>query len=461
MDTPKLARGSVIPKTDFTDPQKLLDHLKWRARTYRTAFGMDVAEIEQNLLIENGLQSSSAQIDSTLLRGLAEGAAFLPKKNLSIAGKKESSLSYADLISTEYSNPRYVITDFIPENTVSLLAGDSGIGKSPLLVQMGLCVAAGIPFLGQSTSPGPVLLVDYENGWPTLTTFTRQISDFLGLPSPPPNFRIYHQPESPEAVEKEILVFKPKLVMVDALRGFDPELEDKNNSAGARLNELLHLAEKSDTSILLLHHLRKPDVKIPPRPLEQADIMEWLRQVSGPRALVNQTATRLAVETYHGSKPAALILKGHFKGTGPFGPWYVQREYDEVGNPLGYRRVTGLPLIPVETHPAYHKLPSEFHFKTAQGILNKGASGTVTWLNRLKDAGLVRKIGDGKTTRYVKLAGSARSSHAAGAPEQLTVSPHTNNLTPRSMFESDSYEDDPTPNGPAERQPIEPIKFRW
>jgi RecA-family ATPase len=44
--------------------------------------------------------------------------------------------------------------------SVNIMAGDSGIGKSPLLCQLGLSVASGLPFLGMAAEQGAVLYLD-------------------------------------------------------------------------------------------------------------------------------------------------------------------------------------------------------------------------------------------------------------------------------------------------------------
>src|SRR4051812_41905947 len=60
---------------------------------------------------------------------------------------------------------RYLIEGLIPERSLGLLVGDSGLGKSPLGYQMALCVAANVPFLGSRVQQSPVLYMDFENGY--------------------------------------------------------------------------------------------------------------------------------------------------------------------------------------------------------------------------------------------------------------------------------------------------------
>src|SRR5262245_58435202 len=57
----------------------------------------------------------------------------------------------------------YIVDGLIPQQGISIAVG-SGLGKSPLQYQAGICVAAGEPFLGRKVQRGRVLYIDYENG---------------------------------------------------------------------------------------------------------------------------------------------------------------------------------------------------------------------------------------------------------------------------------------------------------
>src|SRR5258707_1288956 len=60
---------------------------------------------------------------------------------------------------------KYLIEGLIHERCLALIAGDSGLGKSPLSYQMAICVAAGVPFLGHAVRKSRVLYMDFENGY--------------------------------------------------------------------------------------------------------------------------------------------------------------------------------------------------------------------------------------------------------------------------------------------------------
>src|SRR5258708_8594351 len=58
---------------------------------------------------------------------------------------------------------KWIIEGLIPAAAVTLLCGDSGIGKSTLALALAGAVAHGKPFLGRATAQRPVLYVDRAN----------------------------------------------------------------------------------------------------------------------------------------------------------------------------------------------------------------------------------------------------------------------------------------------------------
>jgi hypothetical protein len=51
-----------------------------------------------------------------------------------------------DVLCANEAKKEFIVEGLLAAGAVGILVGDSGIGKSPLLYQLALCVAAGIPF---------------------------------------------------------------------------------------------------------------------------------------------------------------------------------------------------------------------------------------------------------------------------------------------------------------------------
>ena len=311
----------------------------------------------------------------------------------------------AECRNADYSNNRGLVEGLIPRRAVTFLIGDSGLGKSPLAYQLGLCVAAGVPFAGMQTEQGLVIMIDYENGLEEGRNLRNQIAAFLKLSEVPKDFLVW-SPDYARDGYLDILSAceqaprKPSLIIVDSLRSHDPHFE-KNEYAGARMSQLNKLAYKYGTAILVIHHTRKPDRERPVASLDDDDtrVMQWLREAAGSGSLINQSHTRIAVDALDGRSniDAALILRWYRKMRGESGPLYLERVCDESGEPFGYRPQTDVRLLGnADQEAAFRKLPERFEFKDSKQIYGRADDPTRKWLQKCISLGLVKQIRRGE-----------------------------------------------------------------
>lgn len=317
------------------------------------------------------------------------------------------SHSHAEIKAQIKDSKGLIVEDMVQEDSVNILVGDSGIGKTPLLMQLGLCVSAGLPFLGLATRPGPVLYVDHENAKSDLSDILDNLLIHVGLDIAPETLRFLHFPGSLAEMEQEIAAMKPLFVIVDSVRGMDPQMEKDNTSAGSRIAYLYRLAEKYHCAFLLLHHIRKVDPKEPPPKIAAAtNVMDWLQQSSGARALINQTEARFGIEEYTVGT-ASLAMRGHFKLRGEVGPWMLERVFNEYDDALGYSRISGLQLLSQIERDRFNKLPATFRWKEAQQIIApgiKGGKAISQLLRRAQAAGLLLRTGRKPDLAYQKVS---------------------------------------------------------
>ncbi len=251
---------------------------------------------------------------------------------------KHNLLRYADLhkLSDEESAGRELIHGLLRSRSIGIGVGDSGLGKSPLFYQLGLCVAAGVPFLGLPAEQGNVVYVDLENGLEDSKTLMEALARHLGLPQVPDNFLLSDGesflPVREQGFFEEI---KPSLLIIDSLRAWRPHAEESNTQAAETLNELKRIARKHDLSVLLVHHIKKPGEDGTP-PLKSLPVMTWLLEACGARALINQSDLRMAFDM--GDAPDVLVWKYFIRVHGEFGPIFLERVFDATGEPIGYRR---------------------------------------------------------------------------------------------------------------------------
>lgn len=313
------------------------------------------------------------------------------------------SLTHEQLRKRVKDAPALLVDEMLQVCTVNVLVGDSGIGKSPLLMQLGICIALGIPFLGLKTRQARVLYVDFENSAIDLNDTLENLSLFIKQPIPE-DFRVLHFPADNNAILTEIINFKPELIIIDALRGYNAKAEKDPDVMNTMLQSLHKQANQYKCSFLFLHHIRKKDLKEPPDPLSDMSVptLDWLLQASGTRALINQTEARFGIEGYT-TGDASLIMRGHFKLKGEVGAWKIKRVFGDEEAALGYERIIGFDLLTQPQRDRYIKLPDDFSWSEAAEMLALKAGKTLLqFISACRAAGLIYKTGQRKDARYHK-----------------------------------------------------------
>jgi hypothetical protein len=287
----------------------------------------------------------------------------------------------------------YVVEGLLPSDDVHIAVGDSGLGKTAWAYQLGLCVASGRPFLDFSVREGRVLYFDKENGQEEIRAIGQSLCSHLQIESVPEKFLVRNEGGTGVSLANAVREYKPSLVIIDTLRAFQPNAEEQNKDAGRYIQEWKTIARTEHCAILLLHHPRKPKADAGGIPdLEKAKPLEWLQEASGARALVNQTNTRIAFDSPRKNQDAALVMKYHVKVKGGSEAIYIERVYDPEGDPIGYKRMSGVGLLDDQHQKnAFNGLPGEFMFKDAKRIYGKGDSATSGWLRKCEAVGLVKQ----------------------------------------------------------------------
>jgi hypothetical protein len=308
-----------------------------------------------------------------------------------------------DRICSQEHRPGGLVAEFIARRSLSVLIGDSGLGKSPLAYQLGLCVAGGIPFLGRKSEAGLVIYADYENGLEEGKNLRDQLIGFLDLQHAPANFIVWN-PDYGHPLEVNGICedLKPALFIIDSLRSHNPSFE-KSDNAGQCMSDLRSAAYKHSVAILVIHHVRKPGKDgVPSLDQEDTLLMEWLNQASGHRSLINQSDTRIATGLPKQPSDAAMVLRWHRRIKGEGGTLFLARVLDDDGGELGYKVMSGPELIGnPEQRIACTKLPPKFSFKEAKQIYGRTDDPTRKFLLKCEAAGLVVRVGRGLYERLV------------------------------------------------------------
>lgn len=309
----------------------------------------------------------------------------------------------------------WIMENLITDGSVNLLAGDSGIGKTPLIVMMALCIAGGIPFLGLKVpKPRRVLYCDAESSRHAFHKLLHTISKQLGFKSVPKNFHVWspnwdatqHGLDYAGTLFRnaEWNGFKPEVVFVDPLRVFFPEADTKREKA---VHFLTRMRRSDPSTWFIIHHTRKPSIKDGEKPPKiEDDPYHWFHEVAGQHAIINHVDTRLGLVATPLEEGSELTFGGFVRMRGPIPPIYLARSYNDEGEPLGYIRASSLDLLKHEHYKdAFHKLPGggqTFTFSIAAKTLGKSDSSAHYFLQRCISIGAVKKVPGG----YVKTINS-------------------------------------------------------
>ena len=173
----------------------------------------------------------------------------------------------SDLVRGQVPPIPWIVENLIPEASVCLLAGDSGVGKSWLSFHLALSIAGGIPLFGKfKTSAGRVLCIDAESGenllirrfkklWNGIQEEHPDLSDELPLEVWPTLFRLTEK--GCLALTERIKRDGIRLVILDPMIHFADCDENSSHEMANFLERLRVIARETECSFLLVHHVRK------------------------------------------------------------------------------------------------------------------------------------------------------------------------------------------------------------
>lgn len=225
--------------------------------TFLTNHGMSLDEIQKHL--SDGI--SVEQLVSTAQDLVARGEPITTQEIVP-RPKQLQTISAPDLQKAVLPPLRFLVEDVLPEGT-SLISAASKIGKSWMVLDLGLCVAAGLPFMGHKTSRCGVLYLALED---SLGRLQWRMNKVLGRKPPPPQFHFTTEaPKLDNGLLETLsahLVQHPetKLLIVDTLQKIRGQALPRESGYAQDYREMETVKEFMDgrgVSILFVHHNRK------------------------------------------------------------------------------------------------------------------------------------------------------------------------------------------------------------
>ena len=162
--------------------------------------------------------------------------------------KKGSDLLLLDI------KVEWIIENILPKQSITLLHGRGGIGKTWLSLVMADAISKGIPFMGLSTERSPVIFVDFENSYPVLVERVQKIQagDVLFWH----NTYEVRPPKLDKVDWTQYKQLPAGLIIFDTLRASQTQDENDSRHMAFIMSRLKELRDQGFT-ILLLHHTPK------------------------------------------------------------------------------------------------------------------------------------------------------------------------------------------------------------
>lgn len=150
----------------------------------------------------------------------------------------------------------WLVDKLLPKESITLLHGKGGIGKTWVCLILADCISRGLPFMGLDTQTLSVIFVDFENSLPVLCDRVRKIGidDVL----------FWHNADTelkpPKLDKEDYMQYKAlppgSLLIFDTLRASQGQDENNSQAMALIMSRLKELRDMGFT-ILLLHHTPK------------------------------------------------------------------------------------------------------------------------------------------------------------------------------------------------------------
>lgn len=160
----------------------------------------------------------------------------------------------------------YVVDDVLPQGACAELVAREKTGKSLMLIDMLVSIAAGEPFLDRAVSQGPTALVAMEDSLrEARTRLNNRLNGLVDIPVfllpcdgsiPDLAFSLEH-PESLDNLATMIAEYGLVAVGIDPLRETHHVAENDSDSMAPLLRPLRQIAHETNCAIVMTHHANK------------------------------------------------------------------------------------------------------------------------------------------------------------------------------------------------------------
>jgi hypothetical protein len=240
---------------------------------------------------------------------LAQKTVTLTKVPLGTADELGTRSRLKELMGARLGETQWVVPDLLPAG-LALLAGPPKLGKSWMVLDIAISVAAGRPVLGRSVEQGDVLYLALEDNWRRLQGRSRIL---LGDTPPPAGLELWTRAgklggdlvaEVEEWIDGQEA---PRLVIIDTLgrvQGTSAWVDSKDGGyadAVEALAELQTLASERHVALVVITHTKKGG---------WSDGADPLEAVLGSQGYAGTADAVLVLKRERGSAAGELFVTG-------------------------------------------------------------------------------------------------------------------------------------------------------
>lgn len=207
-----------------------------------------------------------------------------------------------ELMARPFAPRNYLVAGLVPQG-LTLLCGPSKAGKSWLVLQLCLCVALGVRFLGYNTLKSDVLYLALEDTFARVKERIAKLTD-----DHPTNLRFAVEAGTlGDGLEEQLRTHitqypNTRLVVIDTLQKVRGQTVSKSSSPTygkdyTDIGALKKLADMLGIAIVVVHHLRKTKDKEDP-----------FNEISGTTGLIGAADTTLLLKRFDRTSEYATLL---------------------------------------------------------------------------------------------------------------------------------------------------------
>ena len=329
--------------------------------------------------------------------------------------------SYGDTLTVPWSPRDNCVADLFRRGDIVTLAARQNTGKTPLITQLGLGLAAGKPFLGLSTTRCRVCMIDLESPWDKAHDMVERQREAMGISQDEISSSFVHlvrgNPEDPNSRILEHvcdkfslpdrvqwlghLVVKNDLgaLIIDPILDLFPHSSKDEEKIRGLLGELSQIRYRPPYPLLVQTvHLRKPFPKSNP-PSLTVDPHAWWDEVLGSVVWATASDVRLGLDRL--KEGNLRVFAGYRRGEDPLAPMIIAPAVTEVDGrirPTMWARQSDAEVARAMLTPdqqvAFFKMPTErpLAWKELLDTTGLAKSSASAFVQRASTAGVIQVV---------------------------------------------------------------------